>query len=101
MERTPINIEIGANPALYSLKLMHYTKLQLDQYDAIVDDSDHDFDLELYGQTTPGKILETAYDCTNVDAKKEGILGSTTAMVLILRVCFSCLDFINNLFSYL
>ena len=76
----------GANPALYSLKLMHYARCQLHQYDALVEDDDYNFDLEPYSQTTPKHILSMAYEQTNLDAKKENIVGSTTAMILILRV---------------
>jgi hypothetical protein len=75
----------GANPALYSLKLMHCVQIQLEQYDAIVDD-DYGFDLEPYSETTPKYILTQAYERTSLDAKREKILGSATAMILILRV---------------
>ena len=76
----------GANPALYSLKLMHYAKQQLDQYDDLVGELDYNYDLEDYDKVTPQQILATSYELTNGDAKNENIIGSTTALILILRV---------------
>lgn len=77
----------GANPALYSLKLMHYSKAQLDQYDEIVDDDlNVRFELETYGSVNPKHILAKSFEFTNEDAKRENIIGSTTAMIIVLRV---------------
>ena len=73
----------GANAALYSLKLMHYIAKQLHQYDALMD---FDFDLPEYSTVKPIDILQTGYLLTNQDAKVEKIIGSTTAMVGIIRV---------------
>ena len=73
----------GANAALYSLKLMHYIAKQLHQYDALLD---FDFDLPEYSSVQPIDILTTGYLLTNEDAKSEKIVGSTTAIVGILRV---------------
>ncbi len=78
----------GANPALYSLKLMHYAKMQLDEYDSILmdEDEEHNFELEDYQHTTPKHILAKSFEITNKDAKKENIIGSTTALIILLRV---------------
>ena len=65
---------------------MHYAKCQLEQYDDLVGDLDYDFDLESYPEANPKQILARSFECTNRDAKQENIIGSTTAMILILRV---------------
>lgn len=65
---------------------MHYAKQQLDQYDDLVGELDYNYDLEDYEKVTPKQILATSYELTNVDAKNESIIGSTTALILILRV---------------
>ena len=63
---------------------MHYIAKQLNQYDALLD---FEFDLPEYSTVKPIDILATGYLLTNADAKMENIIGSTTAMVGILRVC--------------
>lgn len=78
---------VGANPALYSLKLMHYAKLQFEQYDDLVGELEDKFQLvEEYDKVSPKTILATSYEYTNNDAKAENIIGSTTALILVLRV---------------
>ncbi|KAG0175504.1 hypothetical protein DFQ28_000073 [Apophysomyces sp. BC1034] len=73
--------QAGANPALYSRKLMHYAQLELDRlksnvrpYPVRQDNPD------------PVLVLENAYHLTTLDAQHEasGIVGSTTACVVIL-----------------
>lgn len=71
---------IGADPALYSLKLMHYSALELDKYDNFMEDLDIP-----YETITPKQVLERAYTQTNHDAHEKGILGSSTAILVILR----------------
>ncbi|KAJ3306580.1 Glycosylphosphatidylinositol specific phospholipase D1 [Kappamyces sp. JEL0829] len=75
----------GANPALYSLKLMHYAKCQLEQHDDLMGELEYNFNLDEYSLTSPKNILSQSYACTNRDAMKEKIIGSTTALILILR----------------
>ncbi|KAL5033849.1 hypothetical protein RTP6_001755 [Batrachochytrium dendrobatidis] len=72
----------GANPALYSLKMMHYTHAEFEKYDdvSIVDDSIAD-----YAAVSPKDILTRAYKQVNDDALRENILGSTTALIAVLR----------------
>jgi hypothetical protein len=74
----------GANPALYSLKMMHYAGSQLEQYDDF--SGELQFDIPDYNDVMPQDILAKSYYLVNSDAKKENIIGSTTAMILILRV---------------
>ncbi|KAJ3323045.1 hypothetical protein HDV06_002491 [Boothiomyces sp. JEL0866] len=73
----------GANPALYSLKLMHYAGQELEKYD----DFGGEIDLTLpdYNSVSPKDILRKSYELVNSDAKKENIVGSTTVMILLLR----------------
>jgi hypothetical protein len=71
---------------------MHYVKQQLDQYDDLVGELDYNYDLEDYDKVTPKSILATSYGLTNADAKVENIIGSTTALILILRVSFACIN---------
>ncbi|KAI8852234.1 phosphatase 2C-like domain-containing protein [Chytridium lagenaria] len=72
----------GANPALYSRKIMHYACEQLEAFDDIVND---DYDIDDYYGVDPTRILSRAYDLTCRDAAVEGLVGSTTAMIVILR----------------
>ncbi|KAI8602828.1 phosphatase 2C-like domain-containing protein [Dissophora ornata] len=70
----------GANPALYSRKLMHYAFLELEKYDNIEEDAFYD-----YFNVNPVNILEKSYEQSARDAKKEGLIGSSTACLAILR----------------
>ncbi|KAG0004679.1 hypothetical protein BGZ80_009673 [Entomortierella chlamydospora] len=70
----------GANPALYSRKLMHYAFLELEKYDNIEEDAFYD-----YFNVDPVQILEKSYEQSAIDAKKEGLIGSSTACLAILR----------------
>ncbi|KAJ3098869.1 hypothetical protein HDU97_003682 [Phlyctochytrium planicorne] len=69
----------GANPALYSRKIMHYATELLESFD---DTSNYDND---YYKLDPINILMQAYDKTMRDAAVEGLVGSTTAMLVLLR----------------
>ncbi|KAF9111223.1 hypothetical protein BGX27_005225 [Mortierella sp. AM989] len=69
-----------ANPALYSRKLMHYAFLELEKYDNIEEDAFYD-----YFNVNPVQILEKSYEQSAIDAKKEGLIGSSTACLAILR----------------
>ncbi|KAI9327062.1 phosphatase 2C-like domain-containing protein [Zopfochytrium polystomum] len=72
----------GANPALYSRKIMHYVSEQLEAFDDI---TNCDYDINDYYTIDPKKVLTKAFDLTKMDAIREGLVGSTTAMVCILR----------------
>ncbi|KAJ3096487.1 hypothetical protein HDU97_005869 [Phlyctochytrium planicorne] len=72
----------GANPALYSRKLMHYASEQLEAFDDI---ANCDYDINDYYGVDPVSILSKAYDQTVRDAKVEGLVGSTTALIVVLR----------------
>ncbi|ORZ14408.1 phosphatase 2C-like domain-containing protein [Lobosporangium transversale] len=70
----------GANPALYSRKLMHYAYLELEKYDNIEEEAFYD-----YFNANPVDILEKSFEQSTRDAKKEGLIGSSTACIVILR----------------
>jgi hypothetical protein len=76
----------GSNAALYSLKMMHYAGIQLEHYDDI--SGEYDNDLIDYEIVTPADILAKSYLQVNADARKENIIGSTTALIVMLRVEF-------------
>ncbi|KAG0297167.1 hypothetical protein BGZ98_000683, partial [Dissophora globulifera] len=69
-----------ANPALYSRKLMHYAFLELEKYDNIEEDAFYD-----YFNVNPVQIMQRSYEQSTKDAKKEGLIGSSTACLAILR----------------
>ncbi|KAI7898607.1 phosphatase 2C-like domain-containing protein [Cokeromyces recurvatus] len=68
----------GANPALYSRKLMHYAQLELDRIRTNVRPQ------QLQVNPDPIQVLESAYHMTTLDAQNEGFVGSTTACIVIL-----------------
>ncbi|KAG5461650.1 MAG: hypothetical protein BJ554DRAFT_6121, partial [Olpidium bornovanus] len=70
----------GANPALYSRKLMHYALEELEKYDNIENEEFYE-----YYDVDPVRILRRSYDLTTRDAAVEGVVGSSTACIAILR----------------
>ncbi|KAJ3086574.1 hypothetical protein HK102_012896, partial [Quaeritorhiza haematococci] len=72
----------GANPALYSLKLMHYASLELERYDDI---ANNEYDIDDYYNLDPALVLERAYENVCRDAEEEGLVGSCTALIVVLR----------------
>ncbi|KAG0202647.1 hypothetical protein BGX28_004907 [Mortierella sp. GBA30] len=73
-------LQFCANPALYSRKLMHYAFLELEKYDNIEEEAFYD-----YFNVNPVQILQKSYDQSARDAKQEGLIGSSTACLAILR----------------
>ncbi|KAI8393380.1 phosphatase 2C-like domain-containing protein [Radiomyces spectabilis] len=77
----------GANPALYSRKLMHYAQLELDRIKSNV----RPYNVP-QNHPDPIQVLENAYHLTSLDAQNEvrfqmitrGIVGSTTACIITL-----------------
>ncbi|KAJ3045353.1 hypothetical protein HDV00_010223 [Rhizophlyctis rosea] len=72
----------GANPALYSRKLMHYCSAELEKYDDI---AAIDYDPKEYDKVDPKEVLQKSYDAVCADAKSETLMGSSTAVIAILR----------------
>ena len=70
----------GANPARWSRKLMHHCAAELSRYDNVDDDLFlHYFDVD------PVEVLQRAFDSSLRESKDEGIIGSSTALLAVLR----------------
>ncbi|KAI8912129.1 phosphatase 2C-like domain-containing protein [Entophlyctis helioformis] len=72
----------GANPALYSLKLMHYSQVEFEKYDDI---ANIDYTVDDYYSVSPKDVLARSYLQVNDEAVTEKFLGSTTALIVVLR----------------
>ncbi|KAF9133912.1 hypothetical protein BGW39_008667 [Mortierella sp. 14UC] len=59
---------------------MHYAFVELEKYDNIEEDAFYD-----YFNVNPVQILQKSYEQSARDAKKEGLIGSSTACLAILR----------------
>lgn len=70
----------GANPGLFSSKLMHYCSTEVSRYE----DMD-DVRFLSYHAIDPVEILQHAFERSIHESKLEGLLGSTTALIAILR----------------
>ncbi|KAJ1973273.1 hypothetical protein H4R34_005132 [Dimargaris verticillata] len=70
----------NANPAMFSRKLMHYAFAEVDKYECI-----EDYEFVHYYDINPVDILRKSYTQTLEDAYMEGIRGSSTACLAILR----------------
>ncbi|CAG8720968.1 10819_t:CDS:2, partial [Funneliformis mosseae] len=69
-----------ADSALYSRKLMHYSFAELERYDNIDDEKYYH-----YNEVNPVDILQTSYDQVVKDSTLKGIIGSSTALIAVLR----------------
>lgn len=58
-------LHLGANPALYSRKLMHYAQVELDRIKTNVRPQ------QLQAKPDPVQVLESAYHMTTLDAQNE------------------------------
>lgn len=72
----------GANPALYSRKLMHYVAAELERLENI---SSVDYSPDEDKGVEPKELIRKSYVQTTIDAKTENFLGSTTALIAVLR----------------
>ncbi|CAO3645705.1 unnamed protein product [Cunninghamella blakesleeana] len=70
----------AADPALFSRQLMHYAYMELERFHNIDDPCFKDYD-----NVDPVYILQKSYEESMSLAEKEGILGSCTACLAILR----------------
>ncbi|RKP39925.1 phosphatase 2C-like domain-containing protein, partial [Dimargaris cristalligena] len=70
----------NANPALFSRKLMHYSYIEVEKYENI-----EDYEFVHYYDINPVDILRKSYTQVLEDAYVEGIRGSSTACLAILR----------------
>ncbi|KAH9457619.1 hypothetical protein MJO28_004710 [Puccinia striiformis f. sp. tritici] len=70
----------GANPGLFSRKLMHHCSTELSRYQDI-----DDVRFLSYNAIDPVDILQHAFEKSIHESKLEGLLGSTTALIAVLR----------------
>ncbi|KAI9475796.1 MAG: phosphatase 2C-like domain-containing protein [Benjaminiella poitrasii] len=70
----------AANAALYSRKLMHHAYLELERFDNVDDPYFY-----LYDEADPVNILQKSYEESMLETQREGIVGSCTACLAILR----------------
>lgn len=70
----------AANAALYSRKLMHHAYLELERFDNVDDPCFYHYD-----DADPVSILQRSYEESMQEAQQEGIIGSCTACLAILR----------------
>ncbi|ORZ24099.1 phosphatase 2C-like domain-containing protein [Absidia repens] len=73
-------ISDAADPALFARQLMHHAYLELERYDNVDDPCFYHYD-----DVDPVQILQKSYEASLVDAEKEGIVGSCTACLAVLR----------------
>ncbi|CAG8482922.1 6518_t:CDS:2 [Ambispora leptoticha] len=79
--RHPPHLEhVVINSALYSRKLMHYAYKELEKYDNVDNEKFY-----RYADVNPKQILQKSYDESLRDCALEGIIGSSTALVAVLR----------------
>ncbi|KAG0151114.1 hypothetical protein CROQUDRAFT_651649 [Cronartium quercuum f. sp. fusiforme G11] len=70
----------GANSAWFSNRLMHHCSSELAKYS-----DPEDIKFINYNKLDPVDILQTAYEKSIDESKLEGIVGSTTALIAVLR----------------
>ncbi|CAH7687702.1 expressed protein [Phakopsora pachyrhizi] len=70
----------GANAGLFSSKLMNHCYNEISRYENTEDDR-----FQSYNDIDPVEILQRAFEMSIYESKDEGILGSSTALVAILR----------------
>lgn len=70
----------GANPGLFSSKLMHHCSTEVSRYEDV-----DDVRFLSYNSIDPVEILQQALERSIHESKLEGLLGSTTALIAILR----------------
>ncbi|KAG1378488.1 hypothetical protein G6F61_005799 [Rhizopus arrhizus] len=70
----------SADAALYSRKLMHHAYLELERFENVEDPYFYKYD-----QVDPVHILQNSYEKSMSEMMKDGILGSSTACLAILR----------------
>lgn len=86
----------GANPAMFSRLLMHFCSVELSRHDAWLQrvrhpnadaaiDGEMDAKLRKFWAVDPVEVMHRAWErCVRV-ARREGILGSSTALIAMLR----------------
>ncbi|KAL8286173.1 hypothetical protein RQP46_004661 [Phenoliferia psychrophenolica] len=70
----------GANPARWSRKFMHHCSAELGRYENVEDE----LFLQYY-EIDPVDVLQRAFEKTLAECKDEGVIGSSTALIAVLR----------------
>ncbi|KAI5478432.1 protein phosphatase 2c [Pseudohyphozyma bogoriensis] len=70
----------GANPARWSRKFMHNCSAELARYENV----DDELFLQYY-EIDPVDVLQRAFEKTLAECKDEGVIGSSTALIAVLR----------------
>ncbi|KAI8331197.1 phosphatase 2C-like domain-containing protein [Chlamydoabsidia padenii] len=70
----------AADPAFFARQLMHHAYLELERYDNIDDPC-----FSQYENVDPVQILQKSYEASLIEAEKDGIVGSCTACLAVLR----------------
>lgn len=78
----------GANPAMFSRLLMHFCSVELSRYDhlqAAASDGNPGAEHQKFWDVDPVEVMQRAWErCVRV-SRREGILGSSTALLAMLR----------------
>lgn len=74
---------------------MHYASLELEKFDDY-SNNEYNYSYEDYCNIDPIDILQKSYDHVSTDALREQLVGSTTAILLILRVINNTKMHIDN-----
>lgn len=78
----------GADPALFSRLLMHFCAAELGKYDELSTDelaAEGGKLLQDWEEVDPVEIMHTAWERCVRASRREGILGSSTALIAVLR----------------
>ncbi|UZJ57006.1 hypothetical protein CBS101457_006326 [Exobasidium rhododendri] len=78
----------GADPALFSRLLMHFCAVELSRYDNVNATSlaaDNGRLLQAWAAVDPVEVMHRAWERCVRAARREGILGSSTALLALLR----------------
>ncbi|PWN88305.1 protein serine/threonine phosphatase 2C [Acaromyces ingoldii] len=78
----------GADPALFSRLLMHFCAVELSRYDGLSAAelaADNGSLLHAWGSVDPVEVMHRAWERCVRASRREGILGSSTALIALLR----------------
>lgn len=78
----------GADPALFSQLLMHFCAVELSRYDGLSASelaADDGTKLRAWATVDPVEVMHRAWERCVRASRREGILGSSTALIAVLR----------------
>ncbi|ORX54043.1 protein serine/threonine phosphatase 2C [Hesseltinella vesiculosa] len=71
---------LAADPAFFSRQIMHYAYMELERFEDVEDPL-----FSHYDEADPVQILQSSYDESMQQAQRQGIVGSCTACLAVLR----------------